>query len=58
MIKKQMYIQVRRMEDAFELVFRICPQVIGLAILGSDFARVCGLIIDFVGGCFSFGKNR
>jgi hypothetical protein len=33
------------------------PQLIGLVILGSDFATECAIIIEYVWGCFSLDEQ-
>jgi hypothetical protein len=53
-LTKQVYLEFAIEQDVFENVFLVSPQLIGSVINGCDFARDCGLIIDFSNECITY----
>ena len=56
-LKKQVYLEFAIGQDVFENVFLVSPQLIGSVIIGCDFARDCGLIIDFNAECIKYKRD-
>jgi hypothetical protein len=56
-LKKQEYLEFAIGQDVFRNVFLVSPQLIGSVIIGCDFARDCGLIIDFNDECVSYKQD-
>jgi hypothetical protein len=57
-LKKQEYLEFAIGQDVFENVFLVSPQLIGSVIIGRDFAKDCGLIIDFNDECIKYKRDR